>query len=102
MVGAVTRLQQKTHFLRLQHKLFGCVRLDLFAAVEQREIFSLRPQWQQIGIVRAGGLAALAGSIDGQRVVPIAQVENLAIACADALPETSTAGGIDGVSLTWP
>ena len=38
------------------------------------------PQFHQIGIVRAARLAALAGRIDRDRLIPVARVEYLAIA----------------------
>src|SRR6267378_3864807 len=60
------------------------------------------PQWHQVGVVRAAGLAALAGRVDGDRLIPVAGVKNLAIARARNLyPGISvSAGGIHRVFVT--
>src|SRR5258708_38243233 len=56
----------------------------------------------QIGVVRAARLAALAGRVDGYRLIPVARIENCAIACARNLfPGIAiSAGGIHRVFVT--
>src|SRR6266403_1825982 len=60
------------------------------------------PQWHQVGVVRAAGLAALAGCVDGERLIPVTRVEYLAIAGARNLfPGIAvSASGIHRVFVT--
>src|ERR1051326_2489712 len=49
--------------------------------------------------MRALRVAALAGSVHGQRVVPFAHIEDLAIARAAGLGKILAAGGVHGFSV---
>ncbi len=67
---------------RLQHQLVGRFLLDRASRIQQRKVLSLTPERYQIGIVWTSWLAALAGHVHRNRVVPIAEIENFAIARA--------------------
>src|SRR5579859_1214147 len=65
--------------------------VDRRFCVTQREVLALEPQRQQIVVVRAAGLPALPRNIDAHRVVPVVQIENLAVACASQLVKGTSA-----------
>src|SRR6266853_472235 len=69
--------------------------------MEERKIIAGVPQRQQVRIVRTARLSALAGSVNGDRFVPIARIQNLAVARAGNLLPRVTAGGIHGIFIAW-
>ena len=50
--------------------------LDRLAAIKQREILFLLPERRQIAIMRAVGVAGLAGGIDGAGGIPVADIDH--------------------------
>jgi hypothetical protein len=53
-----------------------CRVLHCCAAVKQREVLAIAPHLCQVPIVRAVRVAGLAGVVDGDRIVPIANVDH--------------------------
>src|SRR5262249_48049260 len=45
--------------------------LDLGTGIREREVLALLPERQEVGIVRAAGLAGLAGRAGGHALVPV-------------------------------
>ena len=64
------------------------------AAERERKVLTFGPQRQQVAVVRAAGLAGLAGDAGGQAAVPVGQVEHLPIRRAVDLPELVVVPGV--------
>src|SRR5207237_7426546 len=75
------------------------VPIDGRARTGEREIAPGGPERQQIAVVRAGGLARLARHVDGERIVPVAQIKYLAEGCAVRLAKVRAAGGHDRIGI---
>ena len=72
LVIAALHWHQRQHIRR--------VFLNRLLRIEQGKILSRFPKREEIGVVPAARLAALAWSIDRQRVVEVAQIEDLTVA----------------------
>lgn len=93
-----------TPFSRLeQQAVRGCL-FHGGARIEEWKVVPLNPEREEVAIVRAGGLGAFSGNIDSLRVIPIADVKDLAEARPlRLLVITSGIGGsADGESITRP
>src|SRR5690349_7137821 len=60
------------------------------------------PIGEQVAVMLAGGIAALAGHVGHHAAIPVAHVENLPPACAVGLPQIGAAGGVDRVAVAGP
>ena len=60
----------------MQHRHALGDRIDLGAAVEDREVLVARPQLEQVAVVRAVRVAGLAGGVQPHRVVPVRGVRD--------------------------
>src|SRR3990172_12125008 len=75
--------------------------LDLLPREEEREVLVLRPELEQVAIVRALRVARLPGGVRGDGVVPVGDVQNHAERRARGLV-VSIAGVVEGRVVAPP
>ena len=75
----------------------GGIRLDGFAAIDERSVLIVAPEIQQIGIVRAFRLAGLARDAGEDGTVPVGEVEDVTIRRAVYLRVVRPGGAVGGV-----
>src|SRR5262249_19359565 len=74
---------------RLQYQQVGGHRIDRRFGELQWKVLTGAPEWQEIVVVLAAWLAALPRRVDGDRLVPVCEVEDLAVTRAGSLLEGS-------------
>src|SRR5215469_5006454 len=65
----------------------GADRINRGSGVPERKVMTRAPQGQQVVEVLAARLAALARHVDCDRMIPVGEIEDLAVTCAGSLLE---------------
>src|SRR5262249_9470964 len=96
-LGFVTSISSARRRHEPEHRLRDL--LDLRSAESKREVAALGPIGDEVGEMRACGLARLTGRARGDRAVPVRHVQHLAEARAVLLLEVAAARHVDRVAV---